>query len=88
MSRMEKFGSRAAGRKAQSKEPRRAQDDEERLPPRRQKHPSSRQKFSKWFYNSLFILFVLLVAALLMWGRNAFPQEKQVQPAIGQEGVK
>ncbi|MBD8497657.1 hypothetical protein [Paenibacillus arenosi] len=48
-----------------------AREEEDRtLPPRSALYPSSSGRLSKWFYNILFILFVVLLVALLIWGRQ------------------
>ncbi|CAM4224963.1 hypothetical protein PATA110616_01655 [Paenibacillus tarimensis] len=44
--------------------------DQEALPPRRVKHPSSKQQVTKWFYNSLIFLFMALAAGLFWYGRQ------------------
>lgn len=38
------------------------------LPPRKELFPSNRPKWTKIFYNTLFALFLLLVAGLTVWG--------------------
>lgn len=38
------------------------------LPPRSTLFPSNRKKLTKMFYNSLFIVFVMLVIGLTVWG--------------------
>ncbi|MCR8842998.1 hypothetical protein NQ117_04835 [Paenibacillus sp. SC116] len=48
-----------------------AREEEDRtLPPRSALYPSSSGRLSKWFYNILFFLFVALLVALLIWGRQ------------------
>lgn len=42
------------------------------LPPRNTLFPSNRKKLTKWFYNSLFALFVLLLLGLAAWGFRLF----------------
>ncbi|WP_433946407.1 hypothetical protein [Paenibacillus sp. SN-8-1] len=46
-------------------------DDEisaEDMPPRREVYPSQRIKWTKWFYNSLVIIFIALLILLFFWG--------------------
>jgi hypothetical protein len=38
------------------------------LPPRRVKYPSSKLQVARWFYNSLIVLFLALMAGLFMLG--------------------
>ncbi|CAM3777565.1 hypothetical protein COLU111180_07935 [Cohnella lubricantis] len=38
------------------------------MPPRSSIHPTARRNLSRWFYQTLVILFVGLVAYLLWWG--------------------
>lgn len=40
----------------------------EELPPRTKKHISTKQKMSRIYYNLIFIFFIILVAALFMYG--------------------
>ena len=40
------------------------------LPSRRVKHPSNKYQTVKWFYNTLIVLFLLLMAALFWFGRQ------------------
>lgn len=40
------------------------------LPSRRKKHPSSKNKLTKIYYNVLFVLFVSLVAFLFWYGNK------------------
>lgn len=42
------------------------------LPPRKTLFPSNRKQLTKWFYNSLFTLFVLLLLGLVLWGFRLF----------------
>lgn len=71
MSRVEKFG-RSKKREQRNKTKKtpaaKAPASNHVLPPRRDKHPSSNQKVTKWYYNLLFVLFVCLVAALFWYG--------------------
>lgn len=43
------------------------------LPPRRKKFPSSLNKVNKWYYNILFVLFVVLVVFLFWYGNTYSP---------------
>jgi hypothetical protein len=43
-------------------------EEEYPLPPRSTKFPSERKKVTLFFYRSLFVLFLLLTAALIGWG--------------------
>jgi hypothetical protein len=38
------------------------------LPPRKRVHPSEKGKWTRRFYQSLLVLFILLVLALTYWG--------------------
>jgi hypothetical protein len=38
------------------------------LPPRRALHISDKTKWTRYFYNSLILIFVSLTAGLLLWG--------------------
>ncbi|MCU6710044.1 hypothetical protein M6D81_15210 [Paenibacillus sp. J5C_2022] len=49
--------------------------EDEALPPRRKKFPSSANKWSKWYYNLLFVLFVGLVAFLFWYGTTFSHQD-------------
>lgn len=42
------------------------------LPPRKTLFPSNRRQLTKWFYNSLLTLFVLLLLGLAAWGFRLF----------------
>lgn len=44
-----------------------------KLPPRRKKFPSSINKVNKWYYNILFVLFVILVVFLFWYGNTYSP---------------
>jgi len=46
--------------------------EEAKLPPRTKKHPSSKEKLTKIYYNVVFILFVGLVLFLLWYGNNYY----------------
>lgn len=75
MSRKEKF-SRQARRKKQHEtgEPIHNEHGEQQsaLPPRTKKHPSSKAKLTKLYYNVVFVLFVALVVFLLWYGNNYY----------------
>ncbi len=42
--------------------------DENTLPPRREIFPSKKPKLTRIFYNTLFVLFLMLVIGLTIWG--------------------
>jgi len=42
--------------------------EEGTLPPRSTLFPTKRRKWTRLFYNTLFVLFVLLVVSLTVWG--------------------
>lgn len=42
--------------------------DVHNLPTRKELYPSQRLKLTKWFYNSLLYLFVIVMLVLLWWG--------------------
>ncbi|MFD2115992.1 hypothetical protein ACFSTH_04500 [Paenibacillus yanchengensis] len=71
MSRKEKF-SRANRKKRIKKQfieaATSAIETTEEMPARSKKHPSSKQQMTKLFYNTLFVLFVLLVIVLFWYG--------------------
>ncbi|REE94243.1 hypothetical protein A8990_10134 [Paenibacillus taihuensis] len=76
MSRVEKFGRRnAVPETARTKEKKgrksfQADSENEKLPSRRDIHPSNKQQMTKWFFRILIFLFLLLMVGLLMWGRQ------------------
>lgn len=43
------------------------------LPSRRELYPSQRLKLTRWFFNSLVVVFVVIMIALLWWGINDSP---------------
>jgi len=43
------------------------------LPSRKELFPSNRAKLTKIYYNTLFALFLLLVAGLMVWGIQTAP---------------
>lgn len=43
-------------------------EEEGTLPPRKTLFPSKRTKWTQVFYNTLLVIFLLLVASLLIWG--------------------
>lgn len=45
-------------------------DPDDVMPPRKTLHPSNKGKLTRWFVNTLILLFILLVAGLLLWGHN------------------
>ncbi|GGH24692.1 hypothetical protein [Paenibacillus segetis] len=51
------------------------QSDEslEDLPSRRELYPSQRLKLTRWFFNSLLVVFVVIMIALLWWGISDSP---------------
>lgn len=42
--------------------------DENALPPRREIFPAKKPKLTRIFYNTLFVLFLVLVIGLTVWG--------------------
>lgn len=42
------------------------------LPPRRVKFPSNKHQTARWFYNSLIVLFLALMAGLFFLGRSMY----------------
>lgn len=40
------------------------------LPPRRKVHPNNKMKMVRMFYNALIFIFLLLMAGLIIWGRQ------------------
>lgn len=55
-----------------------AQLDEESAPSRSSTHPSQKVRMSKWFVNSLIIIFILLMAGLLIWGLIGAPPLEEI----------
>lgn len=53
-------------------------EEAEELPMRSKTYSSYRVRMSKWFVNSLIILFVMLMAALLWWGMKGAPPLKEL----------
>lgn len=47
--------------------------EEESSPSRTNTYPSHRVRMSKWFVNTLIVLFILLMAGLLFWGLIGAP---------------
>jgi len=73
---MAKFGSRS-GRQVSNTEPIEqadAEDDIKGLPPRRKKHPSNKQQTAQWFYNVLFLLFLILIVVLFLFGKRSIAE--------------
>ena len=46
-------------------------EPEEELPPRSVLYPSGRIRLTKWFYETLILLFLILLGTLLWWGTQA-----------------
>lgn len=46
-------------------------ETEEELPPRSVLYPSGRIRLTKWFYETLILLFLILLGTLLWWGTQA-----------------
>lgn len=44
------------------------EDTDSELPPRSVMYPSSRIRLTKWFYETLILLFLILLGTLLWWG--------------------
>ncbi|CAM3289653.1 MULTISPECIES: hypothetical protein [Saccharibacillus] len=44
------------------------EDPDAELPPRSVMYPSSRIRLTKWFYETLLLLFLILLGTLLWWG--------------------
>lgn len=76
MSRLEKFGRRntvpdtARSKEKRGKIPHSAGSEDDKLPSRREVHPSNKQQMAKWFFRILIVLFLALMVGLLMWGRQ------------------
>lgn len=51
--------------------------DIEKLPTRKEMFPSQRLKLTKWFYNSLLYIFVIIMIYLLWWGLSDSPWGKR-----------
>ncbi|MNH80481.1 hypothetical protein D3C73_328210 [compost metagenome] len=47
------------------------------MPSRREVYPSQRIKWTKWFYNSLVIIFIALMVLLFFWGMQQSTWGKQ-----------
>ncbi|MDO3409587.1 hypothetical protein QWJ34_07410 [Saccharibacillus sp. CPCC 101409] len=47
------------------------EEEQEDLPPRSTVYPSSRIRGAKWFYETLVLLFLILLGTLLWWGTQA-----------------
>lgn len=52
--------------------------DEESAPSRTNTYPSHRVRMSKWFVNSLIVIFILLMAGLLIWGLIGAPPLEEI----------
>jgi len=75
MSRKEKFSRTARNHRQQETDDRiylDSEDEETKLPARSKKHPSSKNKLSRLYYNLLFILFVALVVFLFWYGNKYY----------------
>ncbi|MCQ4085817.1 hypothetical protein [Saccharibacillus sp. JS10] len=55
-------------KKVWTQEPVQEQEVEEELPPRSVVYPSGRIRLAKWFYDTLILLFIMLLGTLLWWG--------------------
>lgn len=47
--------------------------DVEKMPTRKELFPSQRLKWTRWFYNSLLYIFVIILIYLLWWGVSDSP---------------
>ncbi|WP_195571043.1 hypothetical protein [Paenibacillus sp. 1001270B_150601_E10] len=45
-------------------------EEEDELPSRKELFPSNYAQITKWFYNLIFIGFLAVLVALLLWGRH------------------
>ncbi|EFM09806.1 conserved hypothetical protein [Paenibacillus curdlanolyticus YK9] len=86
MSRIQKFGRRNAAPAVQPEERRArtrarrdrveaeaeliSDDAESGLPPRRKKHPSNKQQTARLYYQALFLLFIILIVGLFLFGKR------------------
>ncbi|WP_106768004.1 hypothetical protein [Paenibacillus faecalis] len=52
--------------------------EEESAPSRTKTYPSHRVRMSKWFVNTLIVLFILLMAGLLFWGLIGAPPLEEI----------
>ncbi|UNK20490.1 hypothetical protein MNQ98_10950 [Paenibacillus sp. N3/727] len=55
-----------------------ASPEEEVPPSRTSTYPSQRVRMSKWFVNTLIVLFILLMAGLLIWGLIGAPPLEEI----------
>ena len=55
------------------KEPEAEDVNVEKLPTRKELFPSQRLKWTRWFYNSLVYIFVIILIYLLWWGVSDSP---------------
>lgn len=53
--------------------------EENSLPPRSKKYPSSKGKLTRIYYNVVFVLFVALVLFLLWYGSSYYPTTTETQ---------
>ncbi|MWC28434.1 hypothetical protein [Paenibacillus sp. MMS18-CY102] len=86
MSRIQKFGRRneASGRQEVRSRGTRSREDgqpdtdrlddgtdiESGLPPRRKKHPSNKQQTARLYYQALFLIFIILIVGLFLFGKR------------------
>jgi hypothetical protein len=63
---MNDVGNRKSGRRGEA-----AAEDDTYLPPRKTVHPAEKDVWTRRFYLTLLWLFILLTAALLLWGYRA-----------------
>ena len=62
-----------AGMKQASSQTNKGKTVQRSTPSRSNRYPSYRLQMSKWFVNSLIIIFILLMAGLLIWGLIGAP---------------
>jgi len=53
------------------------ENEQDKLPPRTKKYPSSKAKLTRIYYNVVFFLFVALVLFLLWYGNNYYSAPQQ-----------
>jgi len=70
MSRVEKYSRRHKTKQQETDLQVNHEHINEELPPRIKKHISSKQKLHRFFYNLIFIFFIILVVALFIYGYN------------------
>lgn len=69
-------------RSRSSRSTRATMEEEEIAPKRTNTYSSYRVRMSKWFVNSLIIVFILLMASLLWWGLIGAPPLKELLKEI------